>query len=59
MPVYEYVCHECGARFEMYRYLSQDDEDVVCPVCNAVGVEKCFSSFSSPGEDCSSSTGFS
>jgi len=33
MPIYEYICAKCGAKFELLRSLSQADEDVSCPQC--------------------------
>ncbi|MFC2013514.1 FmdB family zinc ribbon protein [Chloroflexota bacterium] len=34
MPIYEYVCPECGLKFELLRPLSQADEDAACPSCH-------------------------
>ena len=33
MPIYEYLCPECGARFELLRSLSQADQEAECPRC--------------------------
>jgi putative FmdB family regulatory protein len=33
MPIYEYLCPECGLRFEKLRPLSQADKEVTCPGC--------------------------
>jgi putative FmdB family regulatory protein len=38
MPIYEYVCEGCGARFE--RYLRSWAEPVACPECQSPQVEK-------------------
>lgn len=33
MPLYEYRCEECAARFEQRRSMADADNVVVCPVC--------------------------
>lgn len=43
MPVYEYDCPDCGARFEAY--LKTTDERVACPRCGGTRLEKRFSVF--------------
>ena len=43
MPLYEYVCDECRARFE--RYVRAWGEAVTCPSCRSAAVEKQLSSF--------------
>jgi putative FmdB family regulatory protein len=43
MPLYEYVCSECRARFE--RYVRAWGESVACPSCSSDAVEKQLSSF--------------
>lgn len=32
MPLYQFVCEECGERFEVLTGIDKRD-DVVCPVC--------------------------
>jgi putative FmdB family regulatory protein len=34
MPIYEYHCPECDAKFEELRPLSQADQPVECPQCH-------------------------
>jgi putative FmdB family regulatory protein len=43
MPLYEYQCDSCGARFELIRKFS-DPPLQVCPTCGAEGVRKLISS---------------
>jgi putative FmdB family regulatory protein len=43
MPLYEYQCQACGARFELIRKFS-DPPLEVCPTCGAGPVEKLVSS---------------
>ena len=45
MPVYEYVCRECGEHFEITAHLEDRDELAVCPNCHGTKVEQVFSSF--------------
>jgi putative FmdB family regulatory protein len=43
MPLYEYECDACGARFELIRKFS-DPPVTTCSVCGADGVRKLLSS---------------
>lgn len=45
MPVYEYECPKCGAKFEVRRGLSDSDSDLKCPKCGAKRPIKVFSTF--------------
>ena len=48
MPIYEYVCRDCGLKFELLRSLSQVDEKASCPRCHNSAERKLsiFASFS-------------
>ena len=52
MPIYEYRCGTCGARFE--EYLSTSEKPAPpCPQCGAVSVERLLSGFATewlPGD---------
>jgi putative FmdB family regulatory protein len=43
MPLYEYLCRDCGLAFE--RYVRAWGDAVVCPACAGASVEKKVSSF--------------
>ncbi|MCZ7574835.1 MAG: zinc ribbon domain-containing protein [Ardenticatenaceae bacterium] len=44
MPLYEYICHTCGERFE--RLVRRNDSFVpVCPTCGGGEVGRAFSTF--------------
>jgi putative FmdB family regulatory protein len=43
MPIYEYACPGCGARFE--RLVRRFGEEVSCPTCASTDVEKQLSVF--------------
>ena len=47
MPVYEYVCLQCGKGFE--RYVRAFGEAVSCPSCASGRVEKQLSTFAMAG----------
>jgi putative FmdB family regulatory protein len=49
VPLYEYLCEDCGGRFE--KYVRSWREPVACPVCEGARVEKQLSSFAFSGTD--------
>jgi len=49
MPIYEYRCQVCGARFEKFVRASADATQLVCPDCGSPQVEKAFSVFATAG----------
>ena len=59
MPIYEYVCPGCDAKFELLRPLSKAEEDVSCPRCQntAKRVLSTFCSFSKDESGLTSSIG--
>ena len=71
MPLYEYVCSNCGCEFELLRSLSKAGEEATCPKCHKPAERKlstfaCFTksdsgitspvSGGSPCSSCSSSS---
>jgi len=48
MPIYEYLCSNCGRVFE--QLVIRRDASVECPSCPGATVEKQFSAFSFKGE---------
>ncbi len=42
MPIYEYVCEDCGHAFE---YLVMGSDKPVCPSCESTELDKRFSTF--------------
>ncbi len=53
MPIYEYLCEDCGTKFE--KLVRAKEEGVACPSCGQNHLKKEFSSFaahsgSSPGK---------
>ena len=47
MPVYEYICQECGNKFEIFRHFFDSDDDLECPVCGKKALVRQFSSINS------------
>lgn len=45
MPLYEYLCRNCGKTFEMLRRMKDADRDLRCPDCHSDEVEQVLSSF--------------
>ncbi|MDD5082624.1 MAG: zinc ribbon domain-containing protein [Dehalococcoidales bacterium] len=46
MPIYEYVCTDCGLKFEVLRPLTQTNGHTCCPDCGK-NAERVFSTFAS------------
>jgi putative FmdB family regulatory protein len=48
MPLYEYVCSQCGCKFELIRPIGRSNEAAPCPSCQheAGRVLSPFTSFS-------------
>jgi len=59
MPVYEYVCSDCGLKFELLRPLSQASDGASCPQCQheAQRILSTFACFSKDESGLSSSIG--
>lgn len=52
MPIYEFECTRCGARFtEFYRQMQSSDEMVppICPECQSAQTRRLISSFAVQG----------
>jgi len=45
VPIYEYICQNCGARFEKLVRGMSSTASVECPECQSKEVEKAFSVF--------------
>ena len=47
MPLYEYLCYQCGNSFERLRRIADDDNELRCPACDSKKIDRVLSSFSS------------
>jgi putative FmdB family regulatory protein len=45
MPLYEYRCRQCDARFELLQSSGAGSSAVRCPECDAKAVERVLSTF--------------
>lgn len=45
MPLYEYRCGGCGARFEVLQRMGEDGDGLACPSCGAARAERQLSTF--------------
>ena len=45
MPIYEYRCAECRAKFEKMRPMSQADAPIACAVCGSSETSRALSLF--------------
>lgn len=45
MPIYEYICQECGARFDALRSMKEADAPISCQVCSSLHTQRAISVF--------------
>jgi putative FmdB family regulatory protein len=45
MPIYEYICKDCGARFEMLRSIKDADAIIPCKSCQSSQTKRALSVF--------------
>jgi len=45
MPIYEYICDECGEKFELFVRSSSKKAALTCPHCGGDQVHKAISLF--------------
>jgi putative FmdB family regulatory protein len=57
MPLYEYACACCGARFTRLQPMSAPREGHECPHCASTQTRRVVSSFAQSGSAASASTG--
>lgn len=50
MPIYEYVCPQCNARFELLRPASRSNDSASCPRC-ATAAGRTLSTFCAVSKD--------
>ena len=49
MPIFEYMCAHCGAKFEKLVLSASRERQIRCPECGSDAVEKTISTFSTGG----------
>ena len=45
MPIYEYLCKDCGVRFEILRSIKEADSPVPCKSCQSGHTQRTLSVF--------------
>jgi len=45
MPIYEYVCQDCGTKFEKLMLRASDKEELACPSCGKSHLDPQLSTF--------------
>ncbi|PKN86796.1 MAG: hypothetical protein CVU46_06580 [Chloroflexi bacterium HGW-Chloroflexi-8] len=49
MPLYEYICNDCGQPFEKMMRFSETNQIPICPTCSGSNTKKKLSLFASSG----------
>ena len=49
MPLYEYLCRDCGQPFEKMVRMSDQEQVPVCPACGSADTRKQISTFAAHG----------
>jgi putative FmdB family regulatory protein len=55
MPIYEYLCGDCGTKFEKLIRRSADTDTLVCPSCGQQHLQQELSTFSAHANGASKS----
>lgn len=50
MPIYEYLCNDCGHRFEIMRSMKDADAPVSCKICESQRTKRALSVFFASSE---------
>lgn len=58
MPIYEYVCEDCGTKFEALRPMSAADEPIACKNCHQQHTHRAISVCFAQGEGISSKSSY-
>ena len=61
MPVYTYICEDCGEKFDLLIGMTSEKTELKCSKCGSKKMKKTFSSFSvkssnSSGSSCPTGT---
>ena len=49
MPIYTYICNECGEKFDVLVGVTPDQDELKCTRCNSRNIKKSFSTFNVGG----------
>ena len=56
MPLYEYICSDCGQPFEKMMRFSEANQSPACPTCASINTTKQLSLFASSGSSSATAT---
>ena len=56
MPIFEYVCEDCGTKFEKLVRNAPDSPELICPSCGQKHLKQEFSTFAPKVNGASSSS---
>lgn len=59
MPIYTYVCRDCGEKFDLLVGVTSEKPELKCKRCNNKNIERLLSVFSVGGPKDKSSSGLS
>lgn len=45
MPIYEYICEDCGKKFDALRAMKDSDAPIACKNCNGTHTRRAISVF--------------
>ena len=54
MPLFSYICKECGEKFDLLMGMTSEKTELKCKKCGSENIEKTFGSFSVGGPSQSS-----
>lgn len=57
MPIYEYICQDCGEKYDKFVRSSLAKIELKCPKCGSTQAKKAFSVFGMSGAGSQSSQG--
>ena len=57
MPIFEYRCKDCDAKFDVLHKSISNQEEVICPSCKSKNSKKLLSTFSASVDGSSSFSG--
>ena len=46
MPIYDYICKDCGEKFNLLVGVSSEKVEFKCKKCGSLNIKKIFASFS-------------
>ena len=51
MPIYTYICRDCGEKFDILIGVTSEKKEVKCEKCNSKNIQRTLNSFSVGGSN--------